>query len=106
MYRKRVQIGKVTIGTTLWLRVKLAVSGIQYYAAFFFCCFSFAHLARWNAAIFLRADADIVRFGFVATTLSSDEARFAQRFRCAAAIFSRAAPLILRRLSLGFVEPL
>jgi hypothetical protein len=72
----------------------------------FLCCFTFAHLARWNAAIFLRADADIVRFGFGATTLSSDESRFAQRARCAAAMFSRAAALIFRRLGFGFVEPL
>ena len=31
------------------------------YAAFF-PAFNFAHLARWNAAIFLRATADMVRF--------------------------------------------
>jgi serine/threonine protein kinase len=78
----------------------------SYCYAAFFCCFSLAHLARWKAAIFLRAAVDIVRFGFGATTLSADEARFAQRARCAAAIFPRAAALILRRLSVGFVEPL
>ena len=32
------------------------------YAAFFCCAFTFAHLARWNAAIFLRAATDMVRF--------------------------------------------
>jgi hypothetical protein len=32
------------------------------YAAFFFPAFSFAHRARCAAAIFLRADADMVRF--------------------------------------------
>ena len=69
-------------------------------------CFSLAHLARWKAAIFLRAAVDIVRFGFGATTLSLDEARLAQRALCAAAIFSRAAALTLCRLGLGFIEPL
>ena len=32
------------------------------YAAFFFPAFTFAHLFRCAAAIFLRADADMVRF--------------------------------------------
>ena len=32
------------------------------YAAFFCCAFSFAQRACWNAAIFRRAAADIVRF--------------------------------------------
>jgi hypothetical protein len=46
--------------------VRLAVFS-HYYAAFF-CCFTFAHLARWNAAIFLRTAAEIVRLGFTAST--------------------------------------
>ena len=58
-------IGPVTLGTRYGLRMGLAaLSTLVFYAAFFCCDFSFAHLARWNAAIFLRADADMVRLGF------------------------------------------
>lgn len=35
-----------------------------HYTAFFFPAFAFAHLARCAPAIFLRADADMVRLGF------------------------------------------
>jgi hypothetical protein len=59
------------------------------YAAFFCCAFTFAHLARWNAAIFLRAAADIVRLGFTATA-PFVEALFAHRAFCARLIFRRA----------------
>ena len=40
----------------------LVERGTFAYAAFFCCVFNFAHLARCAAAIFLRADADMVRF--------------------------------------------
>ena len=70
------------------------------YAAFF--CLIFAHLARWNAAIFLRAAADIVRFGFTAFT-PFDDAVFAHRAFCARLIFLRAAA---DRVCLGFVYKL
>jgi hypothetical protein len=71
------------------------------YAAFF-CCFTFAHLARCAAAIFLRADADIVRFTrtgavVVASAIGCDFSRaFAHRAFCARAILRRdAADMIL-----------
>ena len=60
------------------------------YAAFFACPFTFGHLARCAAAIFLRADADMVRLGFCACFC------FAQRARCAAAILLRPAAEIVR----------
>jgi hypothetical protein len=65
------------------------------YAAFF--CLIFAHLARWNAAIFLRAAADIVRFGFTAFT-PFDDAGFAHRAFCAMLIFLRVAHFPNKRL--------
>jgi hypothetical protein len=65
-----------------------------FYAAFFCPAFTFAHLARCAAAIFLRADADKVRFTgaepvvFVVSTTGFDSFRaFAHRAFCAAAIF-------------------
>jgi hypothetical protein len=69
------------------------------YAAFF-SRFNFAHLARWNAAIFLRAAGDIVRLGFIATTSPFDDACFAHRAFCARLIFLRAAA---DSVCLGFV---
>jgi len=59
----------------------------------------FAHLARWAAAIFLRAAADMVRLGFTATA-PLDDAVFAHRAFCAMLIFLRAAA---DRVCLGFV---
>jgi hypothetical protein len=59
-----------------------------HYAAFFACALTFAHLARCAAAIFLRADADMVRFGFIFPTLLFPV--FAHRFFCAKLIFLRA----------------
>jgi hypothetical protein len=62
------------------------------YAAFFCRAFKFAQRARWNAAIFLRAAADIVRFtgsGFVvfAIAIGCDPWRaFCHLARCARAI--------------------
>jgi len=92
-------MGKVTLGTTCWLRLRFATSAT--YAAFL-CCLTFAHLARWAAAIFLRADADIVRFagagGLVFTSASGcDFSRtFAHLAFCARAILRReAADIIL-----------
>ena len=73
------------------------------YAAFFCCAFNFAHLARWKAAIFLRADADIVCFAgadavvFAAPTDGCDSCRaFAHLAFCACAIFRREAADIIR----------
>jgi len=57
------------------------------YAAFF-SRLTFAHLARWNAAIFFRAAADMVRFGFAAPLA---DALFAHRAFCAKLILLRAA---------------
>jgi len=50
----------------------------------FFPAFSFAHLALCAAAIFLRADADMLRVGFGARPFA-----FAHRARCACAILRR-----------------
>ncbi len=69
----------------------------QLYAAFF-PAFSFAHRARWNAAIFLREAADMVRFSgaeeavFVApSTACPPFLAFAHLAFCASAIFRREA---------------
>ena len=43
---------------------------------FFFAAFTFAHLARCAAAIFLRADADMVRLGFIAWSFALCPSRF------------------------------
>jgi len=76
-----------------------ALSTLVFYAAFFCCDFSFAHLARWNAAIFLRADADMVRLGLTVLAWSL-ALLFAYRAFCAALILLRAAA---ERVRLGFV---
>jgi len=60
------------------------------YAAFFCPAFTFDHRNFCAAAIFLRADADMVRFGFCVCFC------FAQRARCAAAILLRPAAEIVR----------
>jgi hypothetical protein len=72
------------------------------YAAFF-AARIFAHLARSVAAIFLRADADIVRFAgaklavLIAPTAGCDPFRIlAHRAFCASAIFRRDAAEITR----------
>ena len=49
---------------------------------YFFAALTFAHLARCAAAIFLRADADMVRLGFVLPAWSF-AALFAHRAFCA-----------------------
>src|SRR5579864_349737 len=72
---------------------------LHLYAAFFCCAFTFAHLARWNAEILLRAAADIVRLPgaeavvFVApTSTGCDSIRtFAHLACCARAILRREA---------------
>jgi hypothetical protein len=71
------------------------------YAAFF-PAFNFAHLARWNAAIFFRAGADMVRLKgtnpvVFASDIACDSLRaFAHRARCACAILRREAFDIIR----------
>ena len=68
------------------IKTTIPLSSCWLYAAyFFFPALNFAHLARCAAAIFLRADADIVRFGFGARPFA-----FAQRARCARLIRLRA----------------
>jgi hypothetical protein len=69
------------------------------YAAFFCCAFTFAHLARCAAAIFLRADADMVRLRFVLLAWSF-AALFAHRAFCARLIRLRAEA---DKVRLGFV---
>jgi len=64
--------------------------------AFFCCAFSFAHLARWAAAILFLPAADIVRLGFTLPAWPF----FAQRAFCAKLIFLRAAADMV---CLGFV---
>jgi hypothetical protein len=72
------------------------------YAAFLCCVLIFCQRARWNAAIFLRAAADIVRFtgaGFVvfASVIGCDSLRaLAHLARCACAIFRREAADMIR----------
>jgi hypothetical protein len=67
------------------------------YAAFFCCVFTFAHRARCAAAIFLRADTDIVRFTgaeavVLAIAIGCDSFRaFAHLAFCACAILRREA---------------
>ena len=73
------------------------------YAAFFCCAFNFANRARWNAAIFLRAAADIVCFtgveaiGFaIATTGCDPFLALAHLALCARAILRREAADMIR----------
>jgi hypothetical protein len=72
------------------------------YATFFCCAFSFAHLARWNAAIFLRAAADMVRFAgaepvVLAGSVGCDSIlAFAHLALCACAILRREAADMIR----------
>ena len=73
------------------------------YAAFFCCAFNFAHRVRWNAAIFLRAAADMVRLTgaepavFAIATTGCDSFRvLAHLARCACAIFRREAADMIR----------
>jgi hypothetical protein len=56
--------------------------------ATFFCAFTFAHLARCAAAIFLRADADMVRLVFILPVCFA--ALLAHRAFCARLIRLRA----------------
>jgi hypothetical protein len=72
------------------------------YAAFF-PAFSFAHRARWNAAIFLREAADIVRFAgadaavfFTTFPGCAPFLAFAHLAFCPSAIFRRDAAEIIR----------
>jgi len=72
--------------------------------AFFWEAFTFAHLSRWAAAIFLRAAADIVRlfFGAELTFFACPLFTFAHRSRWAAEIRARAAVESLPRAPFCF----
>ncbi|MGA8763938.1 MAG: hypothetical protein WB562_13815, partial [Candidatus Sulfotelmatobacter sp.] len=63
---------------------------------YFLPAFTFAHLARWAAAIFLRPAADMMRLGFAAP-FRVFEPLFAHRAFCARLIFLRAAADKVRR---------
>ncbi len=67
----------------------------RFYAAFLFAARSFAHLARCAAAIFLRADADIVRLAGADLGVFPADCdclrMLAHRARCASAILRREA---------------
>ncbi len=71
------------------------------YAAFF-AAFNVAHLARCAAAIFLRTDADMMRFTgaepvvFAAPVVCDPFRIFAQCARCASAILRREAAETIR----------
>jgi len=71
-----------------------------HYAAFFFPAFTFAHRSRCAAAIFLLADADIVRLAGaerVTAFAGCDPFRpLAHLALCASAIFRREAAEIIR----------
>jgi hypothetical protein len=80
-------------------------AGSPVYAALFCPALSFAHFARWNAAIFLRAAGDMVRFtgggvvGFVVVETNAgcpSFRTFAHLACCARAIFRREAADIIR----------
>jgi hypothetical protein len=66
---------------------------------FFFAAFTFAHLARWAAAILFLPAADIVRLGFTLSAWSF-AALFAHRAFCARLIRLRAEA---DKVRLGFV---
>jgi hypothetical protein len=74
----------------------ISTCNLQCYAAFFYCL-TFAHFARWNAATFVRAAADIVRFtgaeaiGFASATGCDVSRAFAHPAFCARAILRREA---------------
>jgi len=79
-----------------------APTNVLIYAAFF-AAFTFAHRALWNAAIFLRAAADIVRFAgadaavfFSTVPGCAPFLDFAHRASCPSAIFRRDAAEIIR----------
>jgi hypothetical protein len=87
-----IDIRKKTIKGTRTLPL-LGLTSYSSYAVFFRAAFTFAHLARWAAAIFFRAAADIVFFGIVTTFgfCPLFPRAFAHRARCAAAILALAA---------------
>jgi len=96
-----VRAGKVTLGTNVLVTSETCSLGSLYAA--FFCCLIFAHLARWNAAIFLRAAADMVRVtgaepvDFAASTIGCDSfLALAHLAFCACAIFRREAADMIR----------
>jgi hypothetical protein len=76
--------------------------------AVFFPAFNFAHLARCTAAIFLRAETEIIRFAGVeavvfASATGCDSLRaFAHLALCACAIFRREAAEIIRAGGFAF----
>jgi hypothetical protein len=70
-----------------------------YVVAFFCCALTFAHRARWAAAIFLRPAADMVRFAGAKLVLFAGCDSFrtlAHRARCACAILRRATADTIR----------
>jgi len=83
-------------------RILAAAGSPSYYAAFFFAALNFAHRAFCAAAIFLRADADMVRLAgaepvVFATAVGCDCFRMlAHRAFCARAILRREAADIIR----------
>ena len=70
------------------------------YAAFFCCAFTFPHLARCAAAIFLRADADMMRFTGAALVVCAMGCEFSRALAhlafCARAILRRDAADMIR----------
>jgi hypothetical protein len=78
-------------------RESAAAGSPRCYAAFWFAARNFVHLARCATAIFLRADADMMRLaggelGVFAADTDCDRLRnFAHRARCASAILRREA---------------
>ncbi len=81
----------------------LVAGSPSYYAAFFFAALNFAHRAFCAAAIFLRADADMVRlagaepvFAIAAATGCDCFRTDAHRAFCACAILRREAAEIIR----------
>jgi len=90
-------------GVRHWTLNKAGLANDYSYAAFFFAALNFAHRARCAAAIFLRADADMVRFTgaepivFAAPTAGCDPfPALAHLALCARAIFRREAAEIIR----------
>src|SRR5580692_12169949 len=83
------------------LLVTSKTCSLRRYAAFF-CCLIFAHRARWNAAIFRRAAADMVRFTGTEPVVFANSAgcnsfrALAHLAFCACAIFRREAGDMIR----------
>jgi hypothetical protein len=84
-------------GVRHWTWNKAGLANDYSYAAFFFAALNFAHRARCAAAIFLRADGDMVRFaGTAAFAGFGPFPALAHLARCACAIFLREAADTIR----------